>query len=68
MDVLHTSFPYIIYTNLTALCQQEIRASVPSYTRILHLQPLLHIFNNFSITPKPFPTYGIREDSKDVEI
>jgi len=68
MDVLHTSLSYIISTNLTALCQQEIRASVPSYTRILHLQPLLHIFSNFSITPKPFLTYGIREDSKELEI
>jgi hypothetical protein len=68
MDILLTSFDYIISTNLTALLQQEIRESVPSNTRILHLQPLLHLFNNFGTTPKPFPTYGIREDSKKMEI
>jgi hypothetical protein len=51
----------------TAFRQRETRACIPvlyhseSWTRS-------HFFNNLVIAPKPFPTDGIFEGSKEVEI
>lgn len=59
MDALHNSSFYIISINFKALCQQETRAS--------YQQPFLHFFNNLVIIPKPSPTNGIFEGSKEME-
>ena len=40
---------------------------IPVRVWIFYSQPLYHFFNNF-ITPKPLPTDGIYEGSKEVEI
>lgn len=55
MDLLHNSFFYISPSTSTALYQRQTRAT--SFT-----------FDNFVITPKPFPMAGIFEGSKEVEI
>jgi hypothetical protein len=60
MDVLNTSFFYIISINFNSLAPARNKSIylllVP--VLILHSQPLLHFFNNLAIAPKHFPTDG----------
>lgn len=69
MDVLHTSFFYIIFINFNRLVSPRHKSVYPVLALIwmLYSQPLLNFFNNL-IIPKPLTLNGISEGSTEGEI
>jgi hypothetical protein len=67
--IIDTLFSYII-SKFNSLAPASNKSVCPLLVPVLILfsQPRLHLFNNLVITPKTFPTDGVSEGSKEMEI
>ena len=70
MDALHTSFFYIIFINFNSLVSPRNKSIyfVLALIWMLYSQPLLNVFNNLLITPRPLALNGISKGSTQVEM